>query len=250
MTPLEYKKFERHADREPYQRRLDKAVSWVHDIFDRFENPVVNYSGGKDSLVLLHLVTLHCGYDDAAVFHFDNGLLNVPGVSEFVRESVDRHGGRLFYRTSEAANSEEMLLEEGHGYRGFWGHHRQLWDGRDWDCRLLGIRAEESRKRRDRFDSDGSRAPVNYGEQFTAAAPIHHLTTRDVWGYIVDNDLEYHSIYDDQGELYGGIDARDNRLVTIYDSEFDSRGSLEVSQWVYPDATNELKNIEQRDHDD
>ncbi|QCC57256.1 phosphoadenosine phosphosulfate reductase family protein [Natrinema thermotolerans] len=249
MTPLEYKKFQRHAGRDTYQRRLERATEWVHDLFDRFDAPVLNYSGGKDSLVLLHLVTQRCGYDDVAVYHFDNGLLNVPGVGAFVRESVDRHGGNLYYRSSEKAQSEDMLLEEGHGYNGFWGHHARLWNREDWDCRLLGIRAAESRDRRDRFDSDGQRPPIRYDERFTAAAPIHHLSTQDVWAYIVANDLEYHSIYDDQGELYDGIDARDNRLVTIYDHEFDSRGSLEVSQWLFPDATNELKEIEQRERE-
>lgn len=188
-------------------------------------------------------------YGDVDVFHFDNGLLNVPGVDDFVRESVDRIGGRLFYRSSEAANSEKMLLEEGHGYNGFWGHHARLWKRERWDCRLLGIRAEESRGRRDRFDSDGRRPPIRYDEQFTAAAPIHHFTARDVWAYIVREDLAYHSIYDKQGALYDGIDARDNRLVTLYDSEFSSRGSLEISQFVFPSETNALKAIEQSAED-
>lgn len=249
MTPLEFRKFERHAQREPYQRRVSQAAEWIDALFGRFSNPVVNYSGGKDSLVLLHLVTQRCGYDDVDVFHFDNGLLNVPGVGEFVRESVGRHGGELYYRTSEAANSGEMVLEEGHGYNGFWGHHAQLWHDCDWTCRLLGIRAEESRERRDRFDSSGSQPPINWHEEFTAAAPIHHLTTRDIWAYIVSNDLEYHSVYDDQGELYDGIDARENRLVTIYDHEFDSRGSLEVSQWLHPSETSALKEIEHRERE-
>ncbi|WP_337653227.1 phosphoadenosine phosphosulfate reductase family protein [Halomontanus rarus] len=248
MTPLEYRKFERHASTDEYQGRLERATGWIHTLFDRFSNPVVNFSAGKDSLVLLHLVTVRCGYDPD-VFHFDNGLLNVPGVTEYARERIDEYGGTPFIRTSDGANSEKMVLEEGHGYRGFWGHHSALWSRREWDCRLLGIRGDESRDRRDRFDSDGTRPPVNYDEQYTAAAPVHHFTTRDVWAYIVSNDLEYHAIYDKQGELYDGIDARDNRLVTLYDSEFDSRGALEVSQWLYPGETNALKEIEQNDGD-
>ena len=37
--------------------------------------------------------------------------------------------------------------------------------------------------------------------------------------YIVANNLPYHEIYDEQAELYGGIDARSNRLVTVYDHD-------------------------------
>lgn len=246
MNDLERRKFELHAGTEDYQERVERAVGWIHDVFDRFENPCLNYSGGKDSLVLLHLTAAKAGYDDVEIYHFDNGLLRVPGSDDFVRESVGRIGGDLFVRTSEAANSEDMVTEEGHGYNGFWGQYWRLAHERDWDARILGIRGNESRNRRDRFDSSGNRPPINWHEDHTAAAPIHHLTTRDVWAYIVENALEYHEIYDKQGALYGDMDARGNRLVTLYDAEFDSLGAREISQFIYPSETNELKDIEQR----
>lgn len=247
MNDLERRKFELHAGTEDYRERIGRAVGWVHDVFDRFENPCLNYSGGKDSLVLLHLIAAACDYDDVEVYHFDNGLLRIPGSGEFVRESVDRIGGTLFVRTSEAANSERMVVEEGHGYNGFWGNYFDLAREREWDARILGIRGDESRNRRDRFDSSGDRPPINYHEDHTAAAPIHHLSTRDIWAYIVEHGLDYHEIYDKQGDLYGDMEARGNRLVTLYDGEFDSLGAREISQFIYPGETNELKDIEQRE---
>jgi len=65
-----------------------------------------------------------------------------------------------------------------------------------------------------------------------------------VWSYIVKNDLEYHEIYDKQAELFGSISHPDNRLVTLYDREFESYGSLSISQFIYPSETNRLKSIE------
>lgn len=247
MNDLERRKFELHAATEDYRERIERAVGWIQDVFDRFENPCLNYSGGKDSLVLLDLTAAKAGYDDVEIYHFDNGLLRVPGSDDFVRQSVERIGGNLFVRTSEAANSEEMVIEEGHGYNGFWGQYWSLAHERDWDGRILGIRGDESRNRRDRFDSEGTAPPINYHEDHPAAAPIHHLTTRDVWAYIVENGLEYHEIYDKQGALYGDMEARANRLVTLYDAEFDSLGAREISQFIYPSETNELKDIEQRE---
>ena len=241
MTPLERRKFELHARTSGYQKRFEQATEWVKRCFRTFDNPVLNYSGGKDSLVLLHLVAHRCGYDDVDVFHFDNGLLDVPGVGDFVRESVRRIGGNLLVRTSEAANDERMVREEGHGYRGFWGHHSYLWKQRGWDARLLGIRAGESNQRRDRFGEP----PIAWVEEYTAAAPIHQLTTRDVWAYIVSHGLEYHPIYDRRGELYDDHEHGANRLVTLYDSEFNSLGAQEISQFLYPGETNALKDIEQ-----
>lgn len=43
-----------------------------------------------------------------------------------------------------------------------------------------------------------------------------------------------------------GIDHERNRLVTLYDREFDSLGNLEVSQWLYPETTNQLKDVDDR----
>lgn len=244
MNALEHRKFELHADTREYHRRIQQAAKWVHEAFRRFEAPVLNYSGGKDSLVLLHLIAERCGYDSVPIFHFDNGLLQIPGVTRFVRESVSRIGGNLIVATSEKANSDEMVTEQGHGYAGFWGQHHHFAEQHEWDARLLGIRAAESNRRRDRFAMDENELPISK-ETPIAIAPIHQLTTRDVWAYIVENCLEYHGIYDKQGDLYGDMEARGNRLVTLYDSEFDSLGARQISQFIYPSETNELKDIEQ-----
>lgn len=242
MNDLEERKFRLHAETENYERQVAQVKAWVHDVFERFDAPCLNYSGGKDSLVLLHLVTVACGYADVDVYHFDNGLLRVPGSDDFVRESVAELGGKLYVRSSDAANSPEMVVEEGHGYKGFWGQYKRLAEEHGWDVRLLGIRGDESPQRRDRFaDRD---PPIRFDETWTAAAPIHRFSAQDVWAYIVSHDLSYHEIYDKQGDLYGGMDHPSNRLVTLYDSEFDSLGSREISQFLYPERTNELKAVE------
>jgi 3'-phosphoadenosine 5'-phosphosulfate sulfotransferase (PAPS reductase)/FAD synthetase len=245
MDELERRKFELHSQTEDYRSRIERARNWIHEIFDRYDSHCLNYSGGKDSLVLLHLIA-DSGYSPD-IYHFDNGLLEIPGNSEFVDDSVERiaSDSELIVKTSEAANSKEMVLEEGHGYEGFWGWYSQLHEKRGWDLRLLGIRAEESGTREQRFDSSSQRPPINRKEKYTVAAPIHHLTTRDIWAYIVSQGLEYHEIYDQQAELFGGMEARGNRLALLYDSEFDSLGARTVSQFVFPDRTNELKEIEQ-----
>lgn len=242
MNDLERRRFRLHAKQSAYQQRISDARSHLDAVESRFDAPCLHISGGKDSLVLWHLAVT-AGFD-WPVYHFDNGLLNVPGVTEFVRTRARDFGSSLYVRTSAAANDERMVVEEGHGYNGYWGQYARLVAQHEWDVRVLGIRAAESPQRRDRFD--GSPPTDNAGKD-VAAAPIHQLTTPDVWAYIVENDLPYHDIYDRQGQLYDGIDAPENRLVTVYDAEFDSLGAREISQFVYPDKTNELKGIEQHE---
>lgn len=243
MHDLEKRRFRLHADTQDYKTRLSQAREYLKQAAGRFENPCLHVSGGKDSLVLWHLSSQDCAFD-WPVYHFDNGLLNVPGVTDFVKEQAEQWETNLFVRTSEAANDERMVLEEGHGYNGYWGQYWNLVEEHGWDVRVLGIRARESPQRRERFDG---RPPTDSNGDDISAAPIHGLTTADVWAYIVDNGLDYHDIYDRQGELYDGIDSPENRLVTLYDSEFDSLGAREVSQFLFPDETNELKEIEQRE---
>jgi len=192
-------------------------------------------------MVLWHLASQVCEFD-WPVYHFDNGMLNVPGVTDFVRKRAAEWGTNLYTRTSEAANDERMVVEEGHGYNGYWGQYWSLVKQHGWSVRVLGIRAAESAQRRDRFTGN---PPTDSTGDDLAVAPVHHLKTADVWAYIVGNDLRYHEIYDRQGKLYDGIDAPENRLVTLYDSEFNSLGAQEISQFIYPSETNSLKDIEQ-----
>jgi len=242
MDALEERRFQLHATQPDYQQRIGTARDHLQAIADRFDAPCLHVSGGKDSLVLWHFAVSE-GYD-WPVYHFDNGVLNVPGVTEYVRERAKEWNARLFVRTSEAANDERMVVEEGHGYNGYWGQYWSLVSDHGWGVRVLGIRAAESAQRRDRFTGV---PPTDRDGQDIATAPIHHLTTADVWAYIIDHDLPYHEIYDKQGELFDGMDAPENRLVTLYDSEFDSLGAQEISQFIYPGETNALKDVEQQD---
>lgn len=244
MNDLEERRFQLHARQEDYEQRIAEAQSHLDAVSRRFDEPCLHVSGGKDSLVLWHLA-VSAGYD-WPVYHFDNGVLNVPGVTEFVRERASDWNASLYVRTSEAANDERMVVEEGHGYDGYWGQYWSLVGKHGWDVRILGIRADESSQRRDRFTG---KPPTDSNGDDVAAAPIHALTTADIWAYIVEHDLPYHDIYDRQGQLYDGIDAAENRLVTLYDSEFDSLGAREISQFVYPGETNALKEMEQSDWD-
>jgi 3'-phosphoadenosine 5'-phosphosulfate sulfotransferase (PAPS reductase)/FAD synthetase len=241
MNDLEERRFRLHAQQDDYQQRVTEARSHLNTVAGRFEAPCLHVSGGKDSLVLWHLAA-NAGHD-WPVYHFDNGVLNVPGVSEFVRDRASEWNADLYVRTSEAANDERMVVEEGHGYNGYWGQYWSLVGDHGWNVRVLGIRADESSQRRDRFTGT---PPTDRDSEDIAAAPIHALTVADIWAYIVEHDLPYHDIYDRQGQLYDGIDAPENRLVTLYDSEFDSLGAREISQFIYPGETNALKDIEQQ----
>jgi len=237
MDELERRKFNLHAQTEEYNERINDAEQYVGEAFDRFDNPCLEFSGGKDSLVMLHLTVDRCGFDAVDIFFFEQAYLAVPGTAEFVRETVDQYGGTLVHRAGEAVTDED---------NNYFDWYTRLKAERGWDVRLLGIRAEESAKRRDRaIDGDIPMTMGGGAEPFTAVFPVHELTTTDVWAYIVDNDLNYHEVYDRQGDLHGGMEARANRLTTFHDADRKHFGNREVSQHLYPDKANKLKDVEQ-----
>lgn len=236
MDELEKRKFELHSQTDGYQEKVDQAERYVNKIFERYDNPHIEFSGGKDSLVLLHLVVQKCGYTDTDVYHFENELLKMPGVTEFVKYAVEEIGGNLVLRSGNEA-------KEG---RVFWATLAETFESRDWSVRVMGIRADESSQRRDRVDKN-SDIPLTRKERFDAAFPIHDLSARDIWSYIVVNQLPYHSLYDEQAELYGGMEHESNRLSMFLNESFDSLGLRQVSQFLHPEKMNLFKHLKQID---
>ena len=240
MKGLERKKFELHAKQAGYARRVEEAERHIRATFEKYDTPYVSVSGGKDSTVLHHLVTQRCGYDDVDVFHFDQGKLAVPGAREHVETLIEEFGGTDCVRTSKAMYDESMSQEERHSelHAGRHGWIRKLTEERDWDVAMLGIRAEESARRRDRYTGSPP-THVMSGRQVTVA-PVHELTTEDVWAYIVENELPYHEQYDKKGKLLGSIDARENRLSSFQSPGLDRFGEGAVSSFLYPSESNKV----------
>ena len=235
MDKLEQRKFELHAKTDEFNEKVRAAEQHVQTVFDRYENPHVEFSGGKDSLVTLHMVVDRCGYPDSDVFYFDNPTLALPGVTGYVETAVNEIGGTLIHRTGGRGT------EDG----GFWRNYRELHEERGWDVRVMGIRAAESNERRTRVDQNAS-LPITTEEKFDAVFPIHRWTATDVWAYIVNESLPYHRVYDDQAELYGGIDHRSNRLSMCLTRQSDSLGLRSVNQFLHPSKMNTLKNIREK----
>lgn len=241
MNKLEKEKFRLYSKTNEYKDKILQAKERIDRIFQDYNNPCLNYSGGKDSHVLMHLIA-NSGYSPD-VYHYDNGLLQVPGSVDFVKSSVKKllPDSKLFLVSSKRANEKEMLFSVGQGYNGFFGQYKNLKEKRDWDIRIIGIRAQESGERKKRFKDN-----IVKEESYTVAAPIYDLESKDIWTYILENNLNYHEIYNKQKELYGKIESRENRLSTVYDHEFSSLGIESISQFIYANKTNKLKEKEYR----
>ena len=195
-----------------------EAIHIMREVAAELERPVLLFSGGKDSIVLLRLAekAFRPGKFPFPVMHVDTGH-NFPEVLEFrdrrvdelderlivasVQESIDR--GRVVEETGPRASRNRLqtttLLDaiEEHGF----------------DVAIGGARRDEERSRakerifsfRDDFGQWNPRAQrpelwnvynarVRKGEH-VRAFPISNWTELDVWQYVAREQLELPLIY-------------------------------------------------------
>jgi sulfate adenylyltransferase subunit 2 len=195
-----------------------EAVHVMREVAAELERPVLLFSGGKDSIVLLRLAekAFRPGRFPFPVMHVDTGH-NFPEVLEFrdrrvaelgerllvasVQESIDR--GRVVEETGPRASRNQLqttTLLDAIAQHGF-------------DAAIGGARRDEERARakerifsfRDDFGQWNPRAQrpelwnlyngrLRRGEQ-VRVFPISNWTELDVWQYIARERLELPSIY-------------------------------------------------------
>ena len=187
-----------------------EAVHVIREVAAELEKPVLLFSGGKDSIVLLHLArkAFRPGRVPFAVMHVDTGH-NFPEVIEFrdrhvpdvlvasVQESIDR--GRVRDEPSRNQLQTTTLLDaiEQHGFDAAFGGARRDEERARAKERVFSFRDDfgqwdPRRQRPELWDLYNGR--VRRGEH-VRVFPLSNWTELDVWEYIRAEQLEIPSIY-------------------------------------------------------
>lgn len=214
---------------EEYQKRIADAKKLLEDLIAE-HRCYVAYSGGKDSTVLLHM-SLQID-PDISVWHWDYGMYYMPREMEHeILENARKIGARniIVHTALEYSQGRKPQL--------VFFRHLFSWVFREmsktYDCCMLGLRAGESCRRRliTRTYTRQNRSRP----QMIVAYPIRDLTTRDVWAYIVSNNLPYCSHYDRYGELLG---IENVRMSTFFDPEMDRFGNSNIDNILMTEFKN------------
>jgi 3'-phosphoadenosine 5'-phosphosulfate sulfotransferase (PAPS reductase)/FAD synthetase len=234
--------FQSRADTELGTRPAD-AITEIERVYRAGSDAVVSVSGGKDSMAMLALASQSDA--DHRVLHFDWGRRFIPRdvertVVENIREYVPDE--RFFVASYERAKFEPYSENShfrrnlhgepgGEAYEGVGALAGALHHCEDIGTQLLGLRRGESGKRARKLDG-------LYGESLglRAAFPLREWSARDVWAYLVDQDVPYPGHYDRLAATTGDGAPRAYeraRFTTFFDPEFEEIGgaAMAVAEW-------------------
>jgi sulfate adenylyltransferase subunit 2 len=187
-----------------------EAIHVIREVAAELERPVLLFSGGKDSIVLLHLArkAFRPGTVPFPVMHVDTGH-NFPEVIAFrdrhapdvlvasVQESIDH--GRVRDEPSRNGLQTTTLLDalSEHGFDAAFGGARRDEERARAKERVFSFRDDfgqwdPRRQRPELWDIYNGR--VHKGEH-VRVFPLSNWTELDVWEYIRVEGLELPSIY-------------------------------------------------------
>ncbi len=247
-----------------------ESIYIIREAVSQFENPVMLFSGGKDSILMSYLA-MKAFYPAKLPFpllHIDTGH-NFPETMEFRDRWIKKIQGKLDVGSVQEAIDQGLVKEES----GFNASRNALQtesllkaieDGK-YDAAFGGGRRDEEKARakerffshRDEFgqwDPKNQRpelwnlfnAEKNMGEHFRVF-PISNWTELDVWQYLERENVDLPSLYfaheravfDRDGVLYADsefINKRDTEVPSKKKVRFRTIGDMSCTGAVESDA--------------
>ncbi len=195
-----------------------EAIYVLREVWVQFQNPVILFSGGKDSIVVTHLArkAFYPSKIPFPLLHVDTGH-NFPETIKFRNDLTKELGLELLVGSVQKSIDQGRVTEE----KGKHATRNALQittlldtiEENKIDCAIGGGRRDEEKARaKERFfshrDEFGQWDPKNQrpelwnifngkyfeGEHFRAF-PISNWTEMDVWNYIKKEQIEIPSLY-------------------------------------------------------
>jgi sulfate adenylyltransferase subunit 2 len=195
-----------------------ESIYLMREVAAQFERPVLMFSGGKDSICMVHLAAkaFAPGPIPFPLLHVDTGH-NFDETISFRDALVEKINAQLIVRLVQDSIDQGKVVEETGPYASRNGLQTvTLLDALNefkFDCALGGARRDEEKARaKERFfshrDDFGQWDPKNQrpelwnllngrhfeGEHFRAF-PISNWTEMDVWNYILRENIDIPSLY-------------------------------------------------------
>ncbi len=221
----------------------EEAIFIIREVVGQFNNPALLFSGGKDSIVLLHLCkkAFLPGRIPFPLLHVDTGH-NFPETIKLRDELVEKYQVKLHVGSVQESIDQGKVIEE----KGKYASRNTLQtvtllesiEELKFDACMGGARRDEEKARakerifsvRDDFGQwneklqrpelfDMLNGQIHSGEN-VRVFPISNWTELDVWEYIRKENLEIPSIYFSHKRA---VFVRDGQLMPSSDFIFNEK---------------------------
>lgn len=226
------------------RKRIDglvrQSLAEIERAKGQFARAYVSFSGGKDSVLMLHLtrlagLALPCQWcdewDTADTWKMLDWVEATYGQPVYRVRA--KHHPEYFRRYGRDPVLNQPIRIDAHieQYRDYgvsvYG----------WDACFVGMRRDESKHRDLALRHGMSRRLKGQGEMLRVA-PLANWTLEDVWAYTVGEGLPIHEGY--RKQLDCGVDPRHARIGALTIVRVLQFGVYEVQRAIYPDEFNAM----------
>ncbi len=230
-----------HSMTSGYKKRIARVTGIIHNALSKSRNPYIAFSTGKDSTVMADMIWRE-GRDIPAVYfdadacfpesvallerYKNSGKNIIIWQTEPILDTMERVGGPTSPKSDRATMHSTVYAPI-----------KSLLAEYKFDMSFVGLRAEENKKRKLAIDMRGS---LFYSERDSIFVcwPIGTLSFKDVWAYILSNNVDYSAVYDRQFEM--GLDWEDCRLSYCYGETKRTHGRWAILARGWPDLFNKF----------
>jgi len=200
-----------------YNKKVNLANEIIKETLSKSKKPAVAFSGGKNSLVVLHLVLK---YKPDVTVVFNNTLIEYPETVRYVHKIAEEWNLNFHEVKPEKGVNYWKIVKE-YGFPQIRKFRRdgiaepkccsllktkpvsKFYNENNIDCYLSGISAYESRMRKLVIYKNGLIRLVKkighdgYLKQPTIATyPVALWSDKDIWRYIKENNLPVNPVYE------------------------------------------------------